>query len=778
MKKISESKYLELLDKYWRAANYLSVAQLYLLDNPLLNSHELNKNDIKKKLTGHWGTVPGQNFVYAHVNRIVKKYNQKAIYISGPGHGGNYLTANDYLDGTLSEFYPEISEDEEGIKKLCKRFSFPYGIGSHAVPETPGSIHEGGELGYSLSHAYGAVLDNPELIAVAVVGDGEAETGPLSTSWFCNKFINPKTDGFVLPVLHLNGYKISNPTVLSRLSRTELTEYFSSHGYKPYFVEGNDSKILHKIMAKAMDNCMRDFASLRNGKKIKFPMIVLRTPKGWTCPKIVKEKEIEGSFNAHQVPFTIENEEDIKLLETWLKSYKPEELFNENCKLKQEIKHILPLGDMRLGASKFANGGLLLKELKTPDINKYAVKFTGHGTTKAQDMMVLGEYIRDLFVLNKKNKNYRIFSPDEALSNRLNKVFEVENRAFGGEILSTDEFLSNSGRVHDSYLSEHVCEGMLEGYLLTGRHGMFDSYEAFIRVVDSMISQHAKWLKCTREIPWRAPISSLNLILTSNTWQQDHNGYTHQEPGFLNHLFTKKPEIVRAYLPADANTLLCSYDHVVKTKNEINTIIASKHPRYQWLNMKEAKEHFKKGVSIWKWASLNDYDNPDVVIASAGDTATIESLATVSLIKKLLPKLNVKFINVVDLAKLLPKEKHPHGLTDKQFDELLTTNKPIIFNFHGYPELIEQFVFKRKNRNIVVSGYTEEGNITTAFDLCMRNKTDRYNQLINVVNNIKISEAKRKEIISYANKMLKDNIKHVKETGVDLDEIANWNWND
>lgn len=779
--KFSTNEYFNKLNKYWNAANYLSAGQLYLLDNPLLRDHELSMDDVKKKLVGHWGTVPGQNFIYAHSNRLVCKFNKDVLFISGPGHGGNFLTSNSYLEGVYSEVYPEISQDKEGMKKLFKQFSFPGGIGSHCVPETPGSIHEGGELGYSLAHAFGAVLDNPNLIAITVVGDGEAETGPLATSWFGCKFINPKTDGIVLPVLHLNGYKISNPTVLSRLSNNELKNLFDGYGYKPYFVEGSEPLDMHKKMAKAVDLCMADIEKLKKygqSEKLKFPMIVLRTPKGWTCPKTVNGKQIEGSFRAHQVPLVVENEKDLEILKNWLLSYNPNELFDKNYKLFPEIAEILPKGEKRISASKFANGGELLKELKTPSINRYAVKFKGHGTVKAQDMLELGGYIRDLFVLNKENKNYRIFSPDEAMSNRLYKAFDVENRAFNLKILNSDDKLSPNGRIHDSFLSEHLCEGMLEGYILTGRHGMFDSYEAFIRVVDSMIAQHAKWLKVCNEIEWRKPISSLNLILTSNVWQQDHNGFTHQDPGFLDHIVSKKADVIRVYLPADANCLLSCYDHCAKSKNYVNTIVASKHPRWQWLSIEEAKEHCKKGVGEWEWAGMNNTSRPDLVIASCGDTATVESLATVSLLKKLLPKLNVRFVNVVDLMKLVSNKSHPHGLSDSEYNALFTLNKPIIFNFHGYPTLIHQLTYNRKNRNLHVSGYQEEGTITTSFDMCALNKTDRYNQLLKIVKYIDLTEEKRDEIVKFAKSKLKQNHDYIRKFGVDMPEISNWNWND
>lgn len=780
--KFSSQEYLEKLNKYWNATNYLSVAQLYLLNNPLMRDHKLCEKDIKRKIVGHWGTVPGQNFVYAHCNRAICKYDLDMILVSGPGHGGNFLTANSYLEGVYSSVYPNISQDKEGMTRLCKQFSFPGGIGSHCVPETPGSIHEGGELGYSLAHSFGAVLDNPNLIVACVVGDGEAETGPLATSWFGNKFINPKTDGTVLPILHMNGFKISNPTILSRLSDNDIISLFDGYGYRPYFVAGSDPMDMHNKMAFAMDRAIEDIQQIKKTAgavqtQIKWPMIILKTPKGWTGPKIVDGKQIENSFRAHQVPISMSSPEHLQLLQTWLESYHPEELFDENYKLKKEIADILPKGNKRMSASPYVNGGVLLKDLKTPPIENYAVKFTGHGTVKAQDMLELGGYVRDLFRLNDKNKNYRIFSPDEAMSNRLYKVFESENRAFCERIYGNDEFLAPTGRIHDSFLSEHLCEGMLEGYLLTGRHGMFDSYEAFIRVVDSMVAQHAKWLKVAKEVPWRAPISSLNLILTSNVWQQDHNGFTHQDPGFLDHIVAKKADIVRLYLPADANCLLSCFDHATKSKNYINVIVASKHPTYQWLSMEEAKEHCAKGVGEWKWAGMNNTKNPDLVVVSCGDTATIESLATISLLKKFLPKLNVRFVNVVDLMKLVPNTEHPHGLSGKEYNDLFTKDKPILFNFHGYAKLIRQLTYSRENRNMAISGYNEEGTITTAFDIRQMNKTDRYHQLLQAVEMLKLPKTKAKEISDFANLKLKQNHDYIREYGVDMPEIADWNFN-
>ena len=783
MDQFSTEEYFDNLDGYFRAANYLSAAQIYLWDNPLLRDHKLCLEDIKLKLVGHWGTVPGQNFIYAHCNRVINKYNLNMIYISGPGHGGNFLTANSYLEGVYSNVYPEISQTKDGMKRLFKQFSFPGGIGSHCVPETPGSIHEGGELGYSLAHAFGTVLDNPSLITTAVVGDGEAETGPLATSWHLNKFINPQTDGIVLPILHLNGYKINNPTILSRLSKTEVKKLFEGYGYNPIFVEGSDTKKMHRLMAQAMDSAIEQIIKIKidartNPTRPIYPMIVLRTPKGWTGPKIVDDLMVENTFRAHQVPIKMNKPEHLKILENWLLSYKPDELFDNNYKLKPQYQSICPKGKQRMTANPNANGGLLLKELKTPNMDDYAVQFKGHGTIKTQDMLELSKYVRDLFRLNAKNKNYRTFSPDETASNRLYNLFDVERRTFNAEIIPTDEYLSPYGRVFDSYLSEHACEGLLEGYILTGRHGMFNSYEAFIRVVDSMVAQHAKWLKMTNEIPWRAPISSLNLILTSNVWQQDHNGFTHQDPGFLDHMVNKTADVVRIYLPADANCLISCYDHCAKSKSYVNVIVASKHPSFQWLSMEEAKAHCEKGVSEWKWAGLNDTKNPDVIIACCGDTSTIESLATVTLIKKYLPTLNVKFINVVDLMKLVSSEKHPHGLTNADYDKLFTTDKPIIFNFHGYPQLIHQLTYNRRNQNLHVSGYQEEGTITTAFDMRVKNGVDRYHQMLKLIKYINIPDAQKQEIAKVMNSQLKKHKAFIEQYGVYMPEIANWNWNE
>lgn len=781
MQNYNSKKYFEILDKYFRGANYLSVAQLYLKDNIMLE-RPLEREDVKRKIVGHWGTVPGQNFVYSHLSRAITKYDLNMILISGPGHGGNFFLSNCYLEGRYSEVYPDIIFSKEGMKKFCKQFSFPCGVSSHVAPETPGSMHEGGELGYSLLHGFGAVLDNPDLIATVIVGDGESETGPLATSWHSNKFINPLTDGVVLPILHLNGYKISNPTVLSRIPKSELKKLLEGYGWHPYFVEGDQPMLMHKKMAKVMDKCINSIKNIKkrakngefNDKRPIYPMIVLRTPKGWTGPKEVDSKQIEGTFRAHQVPISMEKEEHLTMLENWLKSYKPEEIF-DGYKLKDEIRAILPKGDRRLSANPVTNGGLLLKDLKLPDFRDYKVDVPSPGAVKAQDMLVLSRYIRDIFKLNSENKNYRVFSPDEAMSNRLYSMFDYEKRDFNAKILPNDENLSHNGRIMDSYLSEHACEGWLEGYLLTGRHGVFASYEAFIRIVDSMVSQHAKWLKVCKELPWRKPISSLNFLLTSNVWQQDHNGYTHQEPGFLDHIANKKSEIVRIYLPPDANCLLSCYDHCQASKNYINAIVASKHPSYQWLNMDEAVKHCTKGIGVWKWACLNDYDNPDIVLASAGDTPTVETLACVSLIKKYLPKLNVRFVNVVDIMKLENNSLHPHGLTDNEFDKLFTKDKPVIFNFHGYPKFIHDMIIFRHNRNIDVHGYKEEGTITTAFDMRVQNEIDRYHLLLSVLESLKLTK-KYKDLVENINKTLENHKKYIAEYGVDMPEVADWKW--
>ena len=771
-------KELKDMNAYFRALNYISVGQLYLLDNPLLKE-ELKWSHVKKKIVGHWGTVPGQNFIYTHLNRIIKKNDLNMIYISGPGHGGNAVVSNVYLEGTYSNTYPEVSEDIEGLKKLFKQFSFPGGIASHAAPETPGSINEGGELGYSLSHAFGAVFDNPDLIAACVIGDGEAETGPLATSWHSNKFLNPKRDGIVLPILHLNGYKISNPTILSRISNEELSSLLYGYGWKPYLVEGSTTMELHKNMALTLDRIIKEIKKIQynaryNNKveRVFYPMIVLRTPKGWTGPKLVEGKKVEGTFRSHQVPIPLENDEELKQLEKWLKSYHPEELFDDNGHLLPYLKKLVPYNPM--GANPNANGGLLLQELKVPSIDKYAVKFTHPGEIEKEDMRVLGEFIRD--IIKENPNNFRVFGPDETMSNRLSHIFEADNRCWYLTKKKEDEYLSYDGRIMDSYLSEHTCEGWLEGYILTGRHGVFVSYEAFIRIVDSMASQHAKWIKVSKELPWRKEISSLNYILTSNVWQQDHNGYTHQDPGFIDHLVNKKADIVRIYLPPDSNCLLSCFDHIIKTKNYINVIVASKHMRPQWLTMEEAKEHCAKGLSKWNFVS-NDNKGVDIVLVSIGDAPTLENIAAVSILRNYLPDIKIRFINVVDLMKLEPSTKHPHGLTNTEYNKLFTKDKPIIFNYHGYPTLIHELTYERENKNISVHGYIEEGTITTAFDMRVKNEIDRYHIVIDIINHLDIAKTREgKKIIKLMEEKLKYHESYIREYGIDMEEVRLFKW--
>ena len=773
---------LEKMDAYWRAANYLSAGQLYLLDNPLLREH-LTTDHIKKKIVGHWGTVPGQNFIYVHLNRVIKKYDLDMIYISGPGHGGNFMVANTYLEGSYSEVYPNISRDAEGMKKLFKQFSFPGGISSHVAPETPGSINEGGELGYSLAHAFGSVFDNPGMITTCVVGDGEAETGPLATAWHSNKFLNPATDGAVLPILHLNGYKISNPTIFSRISHDEIRKFFEGCGWKPYFVEGDDPKTMHKLMAETLDTVIEEIKAIQKAaredgvkERPMWPMIVFRSPKGWTGPKVVDGKQIENSFRAHQVPITMEQPDHLELLEKWLKSYKPEELFDENGRLIPELEELAPVGDHRMGANPHANGGKLLRDLRLPDFKNYAIDVPVPGSVEAQDMIELGGFVRDIFKLNKEQRNFRIFGPDETMSNRLGKVFEETNRDWNAEAYDSDEFLANDGRVMDSMLSEHMCEGWLEGYLLTGRHGFFASYEAFIRIVDSMFSQHAKWLKVTSELPWRQKIASLNYILSSNVWQQDHNGFTHQDPGFLDHVANKKADVVRMYLPPDTNCLLSCFDHCIRSKNYVNVMVTSKHPRPQWLTMEQAVKHCTQGIGIWEWASNDQGEEPDVVLACCGDTPTLECLAAVTIMREHVPQVKIRFINVVDLFKLQPQSAHPHGLSDADFNALFTKDKPIIFAFHGYPTLIHELLYHRENRNLFVCGYNEEGTITTPFDMRVQNEIDRFHLVLDMIK--ALPELGNKGSYLYQ-KMMDTLVAHkqyISEYGQDLPEVRDWKW--
>ncbi len=774
---VLSKKELNKINKYFRALNYLSVAQLYLLDNPLVR-RGLVITDIKPNVVGHWGTAPGQNFIYMHLNRIIKKYDLKMIYLSGPGHGGQAMIANNYLEGVYTKFYPEITEDEAGLKKLCKQFSFPGGVSSHVAPETPGSIHEGGELGYSLAHAAGAVLDNPDLIAACVVGDGEAETGPLATSWNINKFLNFKNDGVVLPILHRNGYKIANPTIFGRMSEEEMEDFFYGLSWKPYFVSGSDPMRMHEKMAETLDKVVKDIKKIKKTGVGNYPLIVLTTPKGWTGPKEIALKKIEGSFRAHQVPVAItrDNQENIKTLEKWLLSYHPEELFDSNGRLVKELRDLCPTPSKCMGNSPYANGGLLLKDIITPNWQDYAVEVKAPGSIILQDTMELGKYIRDVFSLNKENKNFRIFGPDEALSNRFNHIFEVENRTWNfKKIRPDDEFLSNTGRVMDSYLSEHLCQGMLEGYLLTGRYGFIHSYEAFVRIVDSMASQHAKWLKVCNQIPWRAPIASLNYLLVSHVFQQDHNGYTHQDPGFLNHLVTKKADVIRMYLPPDTNCLLSCFEHCIKTKNYVNVIVASKHPRPQWLTKEQAKIHCTKGLGVWDFAS-NDGGNPDVIMACCGETPTLETLAAVDILRKTVKGIKIRVVNVVDLMKLQSPETHPHGMSDQEYDAIFTKDKPIIFNFHGYPSLIHQLTYKRHNRNMHVHGYKEEGTITTTFDIRVQNEIDRFNLVIATLKEIPRYKDVSKALVDWCLDMLKKHKDYIHEYGEDMPYIQNWKW--
>ena len=767
---------LEKMDAYFRVLNYLSVAQLYLLDNPLLR-RPLQITDIKPNVVGHWGTAPGQNFIYMHLNRVIRKYNKRMIYISGPGHGGQAMIANNYLEGVYTKYYPEITEDEVGLKKLCKQFSFPGGVSSHVAPETPGSIHEGGELGYSLAHAAGAVLDNRELIAACVVGDGEAETGPLATSWHINKFLNKKTDGVVLPILHRNGYKISNPTIFGRMTQDELEDFFNGYGWKAYFVTGSDPLKLHDDMAKVMDKVIKQIEKVRSKGTGNYPMVVLTTPKGWTGPKEVDTKKMEGTFRAHQVPIPISREhpENLPILEKWLKSYDIDSYFDSNGRLINDLREMCPPINYCMGNSDYANGGNLLKEIIVPDWENYCLDLKKPGSLVSQDTMELGKYIRDLFVLNHDNHNFRMFGPDEALSNRLNAVFEVEKRMWNSKILDRDEYLSPEGRIMDSYLSEHLCEGMLEGYLLTGRHGFIHSYEAFIRIVDSMASQHAKWLKVCNQIPWRTPIASLNFLLVSHVFQQDHNGYTHQDPGFLNHLVTKKADVVRMYLPPDTNCLLSCFDHCIRTKNYVNVIVASKHPRPQWLTKAQAKVHCKKGLGVWNFVS-NDEGNPDVILACCGETPTLEVMAAVDILRKSVKGIRIRVVNVVDLMKLQSPDTHPHGMSDEEYDDIFTKDKPIIFNFHGYPSLIHQLTYKRHNRNLHVHGYKEEGTITTTFDIRVQNEIDRFHLIIAALKEIPRYSKTSQVLIEWCNEMLDKHRKYIVEYGEDMPYVKEWYW--
>lgn len=783
-KDYSSKEYFAKLDAYWRAANYISVGQLYLKDNPLLR-RPLESSDVKAKPIGHWGTIAGQNFIYAHLNRVINKYDLNMLYIEGPGHGGQVMVSNSYLDGSYTEIYPEITEDEEGMKKLFKRFSFPGGVASHAAPETPGSIHEGGELGYSLSHATGAILDNPDLIAAAVVGDGEAETGPLATSWQSNKFINPIHDGAVLPILDLNGFKISNPTILSRESNEMLTKYFEGLGWHPIIVEGEDPEKLHPELAQAMDEAIEEIKAIQKHARETgddslptWPMIIFRAPKGWTGPKEWDGKPIEGSFRAHQIPIPVDQNdmEHADKLVAWLKSYRPEELFDESGKLKPEFAEIAPKGDKRMAANPHTNPGKLIRDLILPDFREFALENAEHGKTVAQDMTVLGKYLERVIELNAKNRNFRIFGPDETMSNRLAPIFDETKRQWMQDIKEpNDEFLAHSGRIIDSQLSEHQDEGFLEGYVLTGRHGFFASYEAFLRVVDSMLTQHFKWLRKAKEQPWRSEIPSLNVVSTSTVFQQDHNGYTHQDPGILGHLADKKPEFIREYLPADANTLLAVFDKVLNDREKINLIVSSKHPRPQFYTAAEAKELVDKGLKIIDWASTDHNAEPDVVIAACGTEPNLESLAAVSILHEKLPDLKIRFINIVDLLKLRSPKHDPRGLSDEEFDAFFTKDKPILFAFHGYEGLVRDLFFDRHNHNVMIHGYRENGDITTPFDMRVLNQMDRFDLVKDVVLNLPDAD-KYGQIAAEMDSIIAKHNQYIRDEGADLPEVENWTW--
>ena len=778
------SEQLRKINAYWRAANYLSVGQIYLLDNPLLKQ-PLKKEHVKPRLLGHWGTTPGLNFIYAHCNRIIKNHDLDMIYVAGPGHGGPGLVANTWLEGSYSDFYSNISTDTNGMKKLFKQFSFPGGIGSHVTAETPGSIHEGGELGYALSHAYGAAFDNPDLLVCCVIGDGEAETGPMATAWHSNKFLNPAHDGAVLPILHLNGYKIANPSLLARLPHNELESLFNGYGYKPYFVEGSDPSEMHQKMAATFDQIIIEIKTIQQNARIhgnrqrpRWPMMVLRSPKGWTGPKEVDGKMSEGYWRSHQVPFSdmVDNPAHLELLESWLKSYKPDELFDESGFLKADLRELAPQGQRRMGANPHANAGQLLRDLKLPDFRDYAVQVDHSGQGLAESTRVMGNFLRDVMKRNFYNRNFRVMGPDETASNRLGALFEVTDRAWMAETLPEDDHLAPDGRVME-ILSEHTCQGWLEGYLLTGRHGLFSCYEAFIHIVDSMFNQHAKWIKVSKEIPWRRPIASLNYLLTSHVWRQDHNGFSHQDPGFIDLVINKKASIIRVYLAPDANTLLYITDKCLRSRDFINVIIAGKQPQLQWLNMDAAIKHCSAGIGIWEWASNDQESEPDVVMACAGDVPTLEILAAVDLLRQHVPELKVRVINVVNLMTLQPQEEHPHGMSDKDFDILFTTDKPIIFAFHGYPYLIHRLCYRRTNhKNLHVRGYKEEGTTTTAFDMAVLNDMDRFHLVADVIDRVPKLGYKAAHLKQFMRDKLIEHKQYITQHGQDMPEILNWKW--
>lgn len=775
--------HLRKIDAYWRAANYLSVGQIYLRDNPLL-ARPLELGDVKRMLLGHWGTTPGQNFIYVHLNRVIKQHDLSVVYISGPGHGGPALMSNVYLEGTWSEVYPDMPQTIEGMTTFFRKFSWPGGLSSHVSPQVPGSMHEGGELGYSLSHAFGAVFDNPDLITACVVGDGEAETGPLATAWHSTKFLNPKTDGAVLPILHLNGYKISNPTVLARIEHEELEQLFRGYGWNPHFVEGSDPQYMHARMAEVMDEVIGEIKHIQaqarehgNTVRPRWPMIILRSPKGWTGPKEVDGKPNEDSFRSHQVPLAIDDQhtENLEKLEQWLRSYRPEELFTHEGRLRPELAELAPTGQYRMGANEHANGGRLLRELRVPDFRDYAVEVGYPSIANIGNTEALGPWLRDVTRLNSAQRNFRVFAPDETMSNKLGAVFEVTDRQWNARIKPTDDFLAQEGLVLDAMLSEHLAQGWLEGYLLTGRHGLLHSYEAFIRIVDSMMSQHAKWMKMAGELPWRAEIASLNYLLTSHVWRQDHNGFTHQDPGFIDHIINKKPDVARVYLPPDANTTLSVMDHCLRSRGYINLVITGKHHSAQWLSMEQAIDHCTRGVGVWEWAS-NDDGAPDVVMVAAGDVPTLEIMAATSILRDRLPALKVRVVNVVDLMRLQPDTEHPHGLSDVEYNAIFTTDAPIIFAFHGYPWLIHRIVYRRANQRVHVRGYKEEGTITTAFDMTVKNDLDRFHLVMDVIERAGLTSPEAQQLYEDMQKKLIEHANYIVENGADMPEIRDWVW--